>query len=475
MKKLSDAQFRFFVLGELLHKSFEPGGVTQKVKELSQREWFHPEKPGVFKISERTLWQWYKAAKKNPHDRLAHLGRKTRSDKGKTWAVRPEHYDWLKNSYKVWPSWSWKLHADNLVRVPGLDPFPSYSSLVRFMKKMGMIPERKFGNGVRPPPNTLGFEARVPAELWHFDGHDGSRKVLLETGEYVKPKCIAFIDDRSRYVIHCQWVFTESAEELIHTFKQAVLKGGLPEKVMSDNGSGMVSGEFTTGLQNLGIKQIFTKKRSPYQNGKIETFWRPLESRLMQMLSREKVLTLESLNQYTQAWVNQEYNKKVHEETRKVPEDFYFECEETLARKSPDYNTLTRKLRQQITRKVHQGHGTISVDGVRYQVPTAFRHLQTLRIATARFERRMVTLIDSETGKEICDLFPQDKERNFELKSVDFNKELKKESSVAELCQDDIDPALPPLLQHLLKQERLGSISSGYIPFTRKKEENVDV
>ena len=83
---------------------------------------------------------------------------------------------------------------------------------------------------------------------------------------------------------------------------------------MTDGGSAMIAEEFREGLLNLGIVHETTLPYSPYQNGKQERFWATLEGRLMEMLAGVKELTLEFLNEATQAWVEMEYNRAVHRE-----------------------------------------------------------------------------------------------------------------------------------------------------------------
>ena len=65
----------------------------------------------------------------------------------------------------------------------------------------------------------------------------------------------------------------------------------------------MVAEEVTEGLLRLGIVHERTLPYSPYQNGKQEAFWGTLEGRLLRMLDGVAGLTLEFLNQATQAWV----------------------------------------------------------------------------------------------------------------------------------------------------------------------------
>ena len=50
-------------------------------------------------------------------------------------------------------------------------------------------------------------------------------------------------------------------------------------------------------------------------NGKQESFWNPVEGRLLPMLEGENDLTLALLNQATQAWVELDYHHQVHSET----------------------------------------------------------------------------------------------------------------------------------------------------------------
>jgi transposase InsO family protein len=58
---------------------------------------------------------------------------------------------------------------------------------------------------------------------------------------------------------------------------------------------------------------------TPEANGKIENLWTSVEGRLMAMLEHVPDLSLAMLNEATQAWVEHEYNRKVHSETSEAP------------------------------------------------------------------------------------------------------------------------------------------------------------
>ena len=56
-------------------------------------------------------------------------------------------------------------------------------------------------------------------------------------------------------------------------------------------------------------------------NGKQEAFWATLEGRLMVMLESLPKLSLEFLNEATQAWSEIEYNRAEHREIKCAPVD----------------------------------------------------------------------------------------------------------------------------------------------------------
>ena len=76
----------------------------------------------------------------------------------------------------------------------------------------------------------------------------------------------------------------------------------------------MLAEEVHQGLHRLGILHETTLPYSPYQNAKQEVFWANVEGRLLAMLEGVEELTLERLNEATQAWVELEYHRTRHSE-----------------------------------------------------------------------------------------------------------------------------------------------------------------
>jgi putative transposase len=84
-------------------------------------------------------------------------------------------------------------------------------------------------------------------------------------------------------------------------------------------------------------------------NGKQEAFWGTLEGRLMTMLDGVAELTLELLNEATQAWMEIEYNRAVHRETSSSPVERFAQAPDVL-RLSPSSESLRDAFRLETKR-----------------------------------------------------------------------------------------------------------------------------
>jgi hypothetical protein len=287
------------------------------------------------------------------------------------------------------------------------------------MKGQGLLRARKHRH--REPLDGEPFVARETRSyevthvhgLWHLDFHEGSRPVLVASGEWQKPQLLGVLDDRSRLCCHLQWYLDETAEALIHALSQAFQKRGLPRALLTDNGAAMLAAETTEGLERLGIVHHTTLPYSPEQNGKQESFWGQIEGRLLPMLEGEPELTLDLLNLATQAWVEEEYQRKLHSEIHESPLDRYMRGP-SVGRPCPSSDALRQAFRTDISRKQRRSDGTVTVEGIRFEVPAAYRTLLQLRLRIARWDLSSVLLVDPRSGDPLATLLPLDKARNAE-------------------------------------------------------------
>ena len=390
------ARLRFSVIGQLLAAPPATGALRSELEKLAAREWRHPATDAPVRFGLSTIERWYYRALKERHDPVAVLRRKRRQDAGQQAAMGAALRQVLLAQYAAHKSWSVKLHWDNLValteRQPELQPVPSYSTVRRFLEAHGLdkrrpLTARLTAGAVRAEARLAerevrSYEAEYVNSLWHWDFHHGSRKVLTPRGEWHTPLLLGILDDRSRLACHLQWYLAETAENVAHGLSQAIQKRGLPRAAMRDNGAAMTAAEITEGLARLGVLHQTTLPYSPYQNAKQEAFWGPVEGRLMAMLEDVPDLTLAKLNEATQAWVEYEYNRKIHSEIGQAPITRFLAGPE-VTRPSPDSATLKLAFTRTERRTLRKSDGTVTIEGRRFEVPNRYRHLTRLELRFA--------------------------------------------------------------------------------------------
>ena len=84
------------------------------------------------------------------------------------------------------------------------------------------------------------------------------------------------------------------------------------------------------------------------------------------------------------------------------------------SRPCPDASALRAAFRIPVKRTLRRSDATVSVEGVRYQVPKPWRHLRELSLRVARWDLASVDLVDARSGERLSTLYPVDKHRNAE-------------------------------------------------------------
>lgn len=415
------ARLRFSIIGPLLAAPPAPRELFSALTAMAAKTWRHPVSGLDVRFGVSTLQRWYYTARA-AKDPVAALKNRLRGDIGRFPSLPPAAIASLATQYREHPGWTAQLHFDNLrVALTGAaSPLPSYPTVRRYLKAQGMVRQarpKRATDGARLARDRLeqrevrSFEVDHVAALWHLDFHHAARKVLTRGGTWAKPMLLGVIDDRSRLVCHLQWYLDETAESLVHGLSQAFMKRGLPRALMTDNGAAMLAEETVAGLSALGIVHQTTLPYSPYQNAKQESFWGRIEGRLMAMLEGEEALTLDLLNQATQAWVEQEYHRTHHAEINTTPLDRYL-TGPNVRRDCPDTATLSAAFRVEVARRQRRSDGTVSLEGARFEIPARYRHLAKAYLRYARWDLTRVDLVDHRTGAVLCPVKPLDKSAN---------------------------------------------------------------
>jgi putative transposase len=462
--RLRWARFRFGVVATLLSAPPEPGDLYASVAALAAKSWRHPATDEVVRLSAKTIERWYYAAK-GEAEPIRALERKVPSHVGTHPSISAAAQAAIRELRREHPRWSFQLVHDNLHALGGERPelgvLPSYATVCRFMKHHGL------GRGRRPrrheeepgfvPRERRSFEVAHVHGLWHCDFHQGKRHVLTPQGEWQTPVLFGLIDDRSRLCCHVQWYLgAEDTQSFVHGLCQGFQKRGLPRALLSDNGSPMLAAETREGLLRLSIEHHTTLSHTPEQNGKQEVFWAQVEGRLMAMLDGEKELTLELLNRATQAWVEQEYHQAIHSETKQTPLERWL-AGPSVGRDCPSSDALRRAFRMEVSRAQRKSDGTLTVEGVRYELPAAYRTLVRPTVRIARWDLSSIDLVDPRRGTHLATLFPLDKEKNAE----------RHRRALAAPAADSVAPApvgIAPLLRQLMAQYAATGLPPAYVP-----------
>jgi len=466
------ARLRFAIVGPLLAAPPPRGRLRSELWRLSEKLWLHPISGEPVRFGFSTIQRWYYKARAQRQDPVAVLRRKRRRDCGLHRAVSAGLQEFLEAQYRSHRSWSYQLHTDNLSVVvkqqPELGPMPSYSTVRRLMKSAGMVKRRRVRGGLQALKSSdlrpvdlerrevRSFEAEYVNGLWHLDFHHGSLKVITARGEWEAPQLLAVLDDRSRLSPHSQWYLSETAEDLAHGLEQGFMKRDLPRSLITDGGAAMKAHETRQGLLRLGIHHAMTLPYSPYQNGKQEVFFAQVEGRLLAMLENCAELTLALLNEATQAWLEMGYHRAIHSETGQAPLARFLEGP-SVARECPDPETLRQAFCTETTRRQRRSDGTLSLKGIRFEIPNRYRHLERVRVRYASWDLAHVYMVDEREAQVLCRLYPLDKTKNAEGLRRRFE---------APQSEDSAPPqsGIAPLLRQHMEQYRASGLPPAYLP-----------
>ena len=178
------------------------------------------------------------------------------------------------------------------------------------------------------------------------------------------------------------------------------------------------------------------------------------------MLGQVRDLTLEFLNQATQAWVEIEYDRRVHREIGCAPVTRFTEAPNVL-RPCPSSDTLRLAFRREVQRRQRQSDGTISLAGTRFEIPSRYRHFRDVVVRYPSWDLSLVDLMDPREGTILARLFPWDRAANADGWRAPLAPQ--PEPLAAREPQASA-PELPPLLRQILAEYSATGMPPGYLP-----------
>ena len=165
-------------------------------------------------------------------------------------------------------------------------------------------------------------------------------------------------------------------------------------------------------------------------------------------------LTLELLNEATQAWIEMEYNRTVHSQTGQKPIDS-FVADKNVLRDSPPAEAVRQAFRIKDSRSQRRSDGTISIEGVRFEVPNRFRHIERLHVRYARWDLSSGDVVDERSGVPLATIYPLNKLKNAEGQ----RRRLESFDSAPPPASE-----MAPLLKKLLADYAAAGLPPAYIP-----------
>ena len=179
------------------------------------------------------------------------------------------------------------------------------------------------------------------------------------------------------------------------------------------------------------------------------------------MLEGVADLTLDQLNDASQPWVELEYNRKVHSELNGQTPLERFLAHKNVARPCPSAETLARAFTTEVRRVQRRSDGTLTLEGIRFEVPSRFGHLTELWLRYASWDLSTVHLADPTTGALLSRIYPVDKKKNAEGRRAP-------RTPTATTPPPAAPTGMAPLLQKLIHQYATTGLPPAYLPQPEK-------
>jgi len=167
-------------------------------------------------------------------------------------------------------------------------------------------------------------------------------------------------------------------------------------------------------------------------------------------------VTLATLNEATQAWGELEYHRRVHSETGETPLARFLAGPD-VGRPSPTSNALRLAFMAEEHRTQRKSDGTVSLDGVRFELPSRYRHLDRVAVRWARWDLGHVYLVDDRRGAVLCRLFPLDRTANADGRRRALEP-------LGSALASAPAPGIAPLLEQLMTDYRATGLPPAYLP-----------
>jgi transposase InsO family protein len=196
---------------------------------------------------------------------------------------------------------------------------------------------------IKNPAKPRFFERSRPNQLWQSDIMTFR---LAGRNAYL----IGFLDDYSRYITSLGLYRSQTAAHVLETYRRGISEYGVPREMLTDNGRQYTNWRgktrFEKEMKKDRVKHIRSRPHHPMTLGKIERFWKSIQS---EFLFRAQFDSFEQAVERTAYWVKYYNYMRPHQGIGGLcPADRFFEIQHDLKRtlaKGVEENSLELALR----------------------------------------------------------------------------------------------------------------------------------
>jgi putative transposase len=365
-EKEAKALFRYGLISEFLHADMARGIQSIRMQEIASVKYRVPWQDTPFEVSESTLNRWLSIYRRHG---FSGLKPGDRSDKHISKVIDP-------------------ILVDQIIAMKKADPDVSIPLLMASLEDSGAVPKGKLKHSTvhrllqrhslsgRPgrdrgiKPQRLPFRYSKPMALWVGDVMHSRHDVQGQ-----KAYLIAWMDNATRAIMHAQYRFSESALDILTTFRKALEVRGICQRVYVDHGSGYVDGRFVRTCAHLGIHLMYAPVRDGAAKGCIERFFGTLRAGFERHLQPQDLTSLDSVNSMLWRWIHSTYHQKPHSGLDgQAPWHCFMrllpEIEHRRIRTGFDFTALWKT---RVIRRVHRD-GTVRLKGHILEIPPTVTH-----------------------------------------------------------------------------------------------------